>query len=213
MRGRVRRNAVILAVASALVAGAAGAAIDARAAGPGDGVTSVETTTPDPSARQLHQDLRRLERAWSDGGGRFGYPFWEEAGQRWRTSQISAAMYREYVTGYRDSLELGCPLVDAIDLETDIARGLRDRLVEACTDRLDGLRAQDRWLQALIRRDVEVDADADTTDAINDSIATYDEQARAKFEESFRGTREAMDAAQAALDAAEAERIDESAFL
>jgi len=203
---RVRRvlaaGATILAISSLAVASAA--AVDA-----GDGATP--DTAPTPSRPQLASELRALAQAWSDGGGAFGYPFWEKAGQRWRQKQVTTTMYREYVTGYRDRLVLGCPLVDSVDVEEAEAVDVKELLVEACTRRIDGLRAQQQWLDELVH-EAGRDPDADA-DAIAERIAEREAQATEALQDSWRGTRLAMDSAQAALDAIDEERLAEDAFL
>lgn len=166
-----------------------------------------------PSEREktMRAELRELARAWADGGGTFGYPFWEKARQRWAQRQITTPMYREYVTGYRDRLDAGCELVDRVDTSTEVSTEVRELVLRACDERVDALRAQQRSLDEQIRRDSgdpELNPDASIA-----RIAELDAEAHEHLQASFRATREAMNLTQAALDEAGLERLAEDAFI
>ena len=195
---------------------AAGATEQPRAV-QGGGVTITETVPDEPrekpseDERTMRAELRELERAWADGGGTFGYPFWEKARQRWAQRQITTSMYREYVTGYRDRLDAGCELVDRVDTDADVSTEVRELVLRACDERVDALRTQQRSLDEQIRRDgaaPELDAEAS-----EERIRELDVEAMEHLQESFRSTRLAMDLAQAALDEAGLERLAEDAFI
>lgn len=173
--------------------------------------TTQERRAPSEDERAMRSELRELERAWADGGGTFGYPFWEKAGQRWRTKEITTPMYREYVTGYRDRLVVGCQLLDQVDTGSDTATEVRELVLEACERRVDALRAQQRSLDEQIRRS-SGDPDVDVA-ASEEQGAEHDREADEALQESFRMAREAMDLGQAELDAAGLERVSEDAFL
>jgi hypothetical protein len=192
---------------------AAGAATDPATTEPATTTTESEESRPRPSEdeRTMRAELRELARAWADGGGTFGYPFWEKARQRWAARQITTPMYREYVAGYRDRLDAGCELVDRVDTSTDVSTAVRELVLSACDERVDALRAQQRSLDEQIRRD-SGDPDLDAA-ASEERIGELDQEALEHLTASFRATREAMDAAQAALDEAGLERLPEDAFI
>jgi hypothetical protein len=180
------------------------------------------STTPQPEThvdpkpatddeRAMRAELKDLARAWADGGGTFGYPFWEKARQRFALRQITASMYREYVTGYRDRLVLGCDLLDQVDTSTDISTNVRELAIEACGDRVDALRAMQRSLDEQVRRagqDPELDVAAS-----DKRIDELDTEALEALQSSFRSTRLAMDVAQSNLDAVGLQRLSEDAFI
>lgn len=185
------------------------------AAGPAPAppATPVEPADEEPGEAGLamQRELRALERAWADGGGTWGYPFWEKAGQRWRTGEITGAMYREYVTGYRDRLVVGCTLLERVEAGTETSEAVRELLIDACERRVDALRAQQRSLDeqvALHREEAEVDAAARQA-----RVAELDAEATEALQESWRSTRIAMNQSQAALDAAGLDRLAEDAFI
>jgi regulator of protease activity HflC (stomatin/prohibitin superfamily) len=158
----------------------------------------------------MRRELRDLASAWADGGGTYGYPFWEKAGQRWRTGEISTTLYREYVTGYRDRLVLGCDLLDAIDTSTKVADEVRSRVLDSCHERVDALRAQQRWLDARI----DADSAPSTDDAAAEERATKAQaEADAALQDSYRDARLATDQAQAELDRVGLKRLSEGAFI
>lgn len=174
---------------------------------------SLGASSPDEAdGAEVRAELLDLADAWADGGGRFGYPFWEKAAQRWRARQLTAIFYREYVTGYRDRLALGCPLLDEIELGTREAKDVRELLATACDRRLDGLRLQQRWLDQMIRRDREREATPDEDSGRDERIAELEASSNEALQDAWRGTREAMEAAQAAMAAHAAEPIPEDAF-
>lgn len=166
-------------------------------------------------AREMQRELRALAAAWRDGGGMYGYPFWEKAQQRWRAGEISASVFREYVTGYRDRVSVGCELLDAIDTSTDQSGDVRALVTKACQERREGLREQQRWLDDLIRRDSgELDPqDEDARAALDERIAEREMAANESFESSWRRTREAMDLAQESLEESGFDRLHEDAFI
>ncbi|MCW2920975.1 MAG: hypothetical protein JWL76_849 [Thermoleophilia bacterium] len=228
MKRPARTRSRTLAVAAVVVA--LGAPVTALATvAPEGGGTSVEpgavetdadTQPVDPptaeatdEARQVRGELRALARAWDEGGGRFGYPFWEKAGQRWATRQITTTMYREYVTGYRDRLRAGCDLLDSAEIDTSEAKDVRSLALDACNTRVDALRDQQRWLDELIRRDgSEGDAESDAT-AIDERIAEREQAWQDALQQSYRDARTAMDLAQRDLDESGLKRLPENAFL
>lgn len=166
---------------------------------------------PSGEERTMRAELRQLERAWADGGGTFGYPFWEKARQRRAMRQITPSMYREYVTGYRDRLVAGCDLLDQVDTSTEVASEVRELVLDACETRIDALRATQGSLDEQIRRNT-ADPDVDL-EAVDERIVELDAEAREAFDESWRDTRMAMDLAQTRLDQAGLERLREDAFL
>lgn len=211
------RFALATLLAGAAVAFAAvGATVAPAGLGAGSAPPPAETTreqrrTGSDAGRAMRSELRRLERAWSDGGGTYGYPFWEKAGQRWRTNEITTPMYREYVTGYRDRLAVGCRLLDQVDVTTDVSEQVRDLALEACERRIDALRAQQRSLDEQIHR-AAGDPDIDVA-ASEERSAEHDAEAVEALQESYRLAREAMNLAQRELDAAGLERLSEDAFI
>lgn len=223
-----RFGRVLVVSAAVLLVVLAGAVI-VRSASSKDSAPAQRDDAVVEDARSMRAELDRLARAWADGAGTFGYPFWEKAGQRWRTGQITTPMYREYVTGYRDQLEIACELLDGVETSTDTAGDVRRLVRSSCRSRLTGLRVQQRWLREQIQRDALPDgADADDApdaadDAVSDvdakraeldaEIATHEAEARDALQESFRDARLAMDAAQSALDAAGLSRLPEDAFI
>jgi hypothetical protein len=161
----------------------------------------------------VRRDLRALARAWEEGGGRFGYPFWEKAGQRWADTQITTPMYREYVTGYRDRLRAGCELLDSVDIETAEARDVRSLALDACRTRVDALRDQQRWLDDLIHRDSATGPQDAELVELEERIAERETAWRSELQESYRDARLAMDLAQSELDELGLERLAEDSFL
>lgn len=212
----------VLAVVIVLVATlAAVAAVAAKSAETGTAGATEQFDQPvvEPTAaaieeaRVVRRELRILARAWEEGGGRFGFPFWEKAGQRWIDRQITTPMYREYVTGYRDRLRAGCRLLDAARVDTPEARDVRSLVLDACNRRVGALRDQQRWLDELIRRDgTEVGAETDAA-ALDARIAELQQAWQDALQESYRDTRLAMDLAQQELDEAGLERLSEDAFI
>jgi hypothetical protein len=199
-----------------LAAGATQRSGAAATATPASTTTTVEQPDqprPKPSERErtMRRELRELARAWADGGGTFGYPFWEKARQRWARRQITTPMYREYVTGYRDRLDSGCELVDRVDTSTETSTDVRELVLEACDERVEALRTQQRSLDEQVRRD-SGDPDLDAA-ASEERIGELDADALEHLQTSFRATREAMDLAQSALDEAGLERLAEDAFI
>lgn len=170
-----------------------------------------ERARPGEEQRTMATELGSLADAWSDGGGTYGFPFWEKAGQRWRTGAMTTAMYREYVTGYRDRLVAGCSMLEQVKTTTEASSGVRELVLDACDRRLDGLRAQQRSLDERLRRTGR--ASEVELDAIDERIAELDAESGEAFQDSWRATRLAMDHAQAALDRARLERLDEDAFM
>ncbi len=164
-------------------------------------------------ARLIRRELRSLARAWEEGGGRFGFPFWEKAGQRWTDRQITTPMYREYVAGYRDRLRAGCALLDAADIETSEARDVRSLVLDSCNKRVDALRDQQRWLDELIRRDGTEIGTEDDAVALDERIAERQQAWQEALQESYRDARLAMDLAQRELDESGMERLSEDAFI
>lgn len=197
--------APVSALATVGEGGAADAPIDAPTAEPTAGATE--------AARLIRRELRDLARAWEEGGGRFGYPFWEKAGRRWDANQITTTMYREYVTGYRDRLRAGCELIDAADIDTSEAKDVRSLALDACRARVDALRNQQRWLDDLIRRDgIAGDSDEDSA-ALDERIAERQREWQEALQQSYRSARRALDTAQQQLDDRGLERLPEDAFL
>ncbi|MCW2924998.1 MAG: hypothetical protein JWM98_2402 [Thermoleophilia bacterium] len=204
-----RPLALAVLVLAAALAGATASAPPQVAGAADDIDPGSAVTSSDPKA--MRTSLRELARAWSDGGGKFGYPYWSKAQQRWRTHEITAPMFREYVTGYRDRLVLGCDLLDEVSVDEDVARSVAELVVEACRRRVDALREQQRYLGDTIRS-AAGGPDVDT-EALDASAADHEAKAGEAMEQSFRDTRLAMDRAQAALDAADFDRLHEDAFL
>lgn len=201
---------VVLAVAGTWALGAAAASVTDEPA-PREPLTD-PAAEPSDVARTMHDELRALAGAWADGGGTFGYPFWEKASQRWRSREIPDSIFREYVTGYRDRLVTGCGLVRDVEATTEAAEDVQDLLVDACERRVDGLRAQQRWLDALIARGAASD-DPDELAELDERIDEHETDAREALQESWRDTRIAMELAQGELDAEGLERLPEDAFV
>jgi hypothetical protein len=168
---------------------------------------------PDEDDRRLGRDLRDLAEAWASGGGEFGYPFWEKAGQRWRTGQVTTTMYREYVTGYRDQLRVGCELVDSIDVDTPESDDVKSLVLDSCGRRVEALRAQQQWLDDLAARDAGRITSEDDIAELDERIAERETSYREALQESFRDARLALDQSQAALESAGLERLPEDAFI
>lgn len=208
--------AVIAPVSTGLALQRAGAAPAGSAVPPSAGIDAsavAELTAPQPSepARHVRRELRTLAEAWSLGGGRYGFPYWEKAWHRWRDREIGASAFREYVTGYRDTLRPGCELLDDLDLEVDAVRDIRSSLVEACHERVSALRSQQQRLDLLVEKDP-----AATRDERLEREATLqrlDAEFEMHLQHSYALTRVAMNDTQAQLDALELERIDEDAFI
>ncbi len=210
--------AVMAIVAAALVAAVSLSTVDQASAR--------ETNSPSASEREMRRDLDRLADAWSLGGGRFGYPFWEKAMQRWRAGEQSTAMFREYVTGYRDLLRAGCKLLRATDISSTSGRDVRTLLVDSCDRRLDALGAQQQWLDALVdkaaqagsRLDARTDDEAIAKRAqdlrdLQEEATRQEAKYTEAIESSYRDARLAMDLAQHELDQASMQRIPEDAFV
>lgn len=194
-----------LVTAAALLAGVVSA----------DGAQEASAPKRDAGDRRVVRELELLADAWAEGGGTYGYPFWAKAQERWRAGTISASVLREYTSGYRDSLQIGCDLVDAVDVETDVAKDVREMLVDACGARVDALRAQQQQLDRVIERRAAQagEFDADELAELDKDVATRAETVAQRLQESYRGTREAMELAQAELDAGGFERLREDAFI
>lgn len=249
MSGPIRRLVPVSVIAVGVVFALSGSAPaeGTRTTSAVDGPTSASSGArssgsgrSDDEARAA-RELRDLARAWSDGGGRYGYPFWDKAAHRWRAGEISASLFREYVTGYRDRLVSGCDLLNGVDTSTDVSDDVRALVMDACTARLEGLRMQQRMLDEVIRDEARpadtaagapqgsreaassaplVDADPDAAAKIADeSVAAEQRRAEleagadAKFQEAWRDARLAMDQAQAELDAQGSDRLAEDAFI
>lgn len=187
------------------------------------GATRVEpATTPSEEDERLRDELAELARAWMLGGGEFGYPFWEKAGQRWTGGQVTTPIYREYSTGYRDRLRAGCELLDSLDVDADVAREVRSLIEDSCRRRIEALRAQQRWLDTLIELDVpatpagtpaDQEAEAERIAELQATAAEHESAYREALQDSYRGARLAMTLAQSALDARGLERLPEDAFI
>lgn len=162
---------------------------------------------------RLARDLDALATAWADGGGTFGYPFWEKAGQRWRSGQLATTMYREYVTGYRDRLEAGCELIEGVDAGTEASGEVRSLVLDACRGRVDALQAQQRWLDAEVDQSAAPRPDEAKLDGIQARIAEHQGEYRTLLQASFRDARIAMELAQGALQQEGRDRLAEDAFI
>jgi hypothetical protein len=211
MSGRRRiswSTALFVAVVAAVLL-----AVVVRPAGGGQGGAA---SADDEVARA---EIEEVVEAWALGGGTFGYPFWEKAGQRWTAGQISTTMYREYVTGYRDRMQGGCELLDAIDVGAEVAGELRSTVSGACSTRLEALRAQQEWLDALIELDTlrpddpDPAATAERRIELQSEAAEQEERFRTQLQESYLATRTAMQDTQAYLDETGQERVPEDAFI
>lgn len=186
---------------------------------PTDAPSTGSSSSPTADEQAARRELEELADAWALGGGTFGYPFWEKAGRRWAAGQITTTMYREYVTGYRDRMRGGCRLLDAIDVDEDVSRDVRGLVEDACSARLDALREQQQWLDALVDADVPARADGDAAAAteraaeLQAEAAEHEAGYREAIQESYRSARLAMEAAQAWLDETGQERLPEDAFV
>ncbi|MCW2974143.1 MAG: hypothetical protein JWN72_2416 [Thermoleophilia bacterium] len=217
-----RRIILMLLTAGALFAGAvaaAGAADSAtEAAKPTPTVPSTTANVPSGDDRRLERQLDELASAWAAAGGTYGYPFWDRARQRWSSGEISASLFREYVSGYRDRIHLGCELVDQVDTSSGAADDTHELVSHACDERVKGLAAQQRWLDRLIDQPV-ADPDATTEDAAaaatqrDEELAELEADAQEHLQRSFRDTRRAMELAQGELEAAGLDRLREDAFV
>lgn len=169
-------------------------------------------SAPTDDERRTARDLRRLASAWADGGGVFGYPFWEKAIERYRRTQISASMLQQYVTGYRDRMQLGCDLLDSTDAGEGTASDVKELVQDACDRRVDALREQTKWLDDVVRSASPALA-PEEVDSLTASAQEHADTADEQLQVSYRDTRRAMDLAQSALDEAGLPRIAEDAFL
>ena len=215
-RGRWITTVALLAT---LIAPMSALGIDAGSPSAEDVPASQEPPAAEPTeaatddARELRRELRLLARAWDEGGGQFGYPYWEKAGQRWRLRQITTTMYREYVTGYRDRLRAGCELLDAAEVDSPEARDVRTLALDACRERLDALRDQQRWLDELIRRDGLEPANEADAASLDERITELEASWRGHLQDSFRDARLATDLTQRELDERGLDRLSEDAFI
>jgi hypothetical protein len=175
------------------------------------GAADTDAERPDERSVNMRGELVELADAWALGGGTYGFPFWEKAGQRWRAGQITSTMYREYVDGYRDRLLAGCELLDVIDPDEQASGDVRALVLDACRKRVEALRAQHRWLDAIIKQDFA--APGEDVVALQETARTGELEFRAAIEESYRDARLAMNTAQSALDQAGLERLSEGAFV
>ena len=206
-----RRTAWCCAALALLVAPMTAGAVDLSDEPPPEREAPIAEATDE--ARQLRSDLVDLASSWEEGGGRFGYTYWEKAGQRRAARQISVAMFREYVTGYRDRMRAGCELLDATDVEQEAARDVRALARDACRRRVDALRDQQEWLDELLRRDgSEARSEADEA-ALQERITELDASWRGALQESYRDARLALDLAQELLDSRGLDRLPENAFI
>lgn len=171
----------------------------------------VRAASDDSQDTRMRAELVELADAWALGGGTYGYPFWEKAGQRWQAGQISTTMYREYVDGYRDRLRAGCELLDVIDPNERVSDDVRSLVLHACEQRVDALQSQHRWLNAVIEQDYA--ARGEDVTSLQEQAVTHETAFREAIEESLRDARLAMNAAQAALQQAGLERLSEDAFI
>lgn len=214
IRRQAFRTVVLMAVALAMVAAAAGTDSGAAPAAPAPPPAPQEPVLLEvEDADRLVRDLDALANAWSDGGGTFGYPFWEKAGQRWHDGQLTTTMYREYVTGYRDRLEAGCELIDAVETGTEASGEVRSLVLDACHARVDALQAQRRWLDAEIVQSVAPLPDEEELEAIRARIVKDQEEYRARLQGSYRDARIALELAQGALAQEGRDVLREDAFI
>jgi hypothetical protein len=200
-----------LIVGGGLVAAVAGGA-SARAT---SSATAPVRDKPSKTERDTARELRALADAWREGGGHYGYPFWEKAYERWKAKGITASVFREYVTGYRDNLQLGCELMETVDVDHDASRDVRDLVLDACRSRVEALRAQKRELDARVKyATAPVTAlDADQRADLAGEIAEQHSILTDKLQQSWRDTRMAMDRAQSQLDESGLERLAEDAII
>lgn len=221
---------VVVASMATLAAGAtAGAAGRQTAAAPEAAATTTPTSptttvpstvarTPSAEDRRLERELGDLASAWASAGGTYGYPFWDRARQRWQDGEISASLFREYVSGYRDRMRLGCQLVDGVDTSSGVADDTHELVSHACDERVAGLESQQRWLDELIDQpvaDPSESADQVAADSAqrDERLAKLEADAQEHLQRSFRDTRRAMNLAQAELDAVALDRLPEDAFI
>ena len=197
---RCVRLLLVLACAMPLTASVAGAR---DSAGP----------EPATGARQLRSELVALADAWAEGGGTFGYPFWDKAAQRYGAREISPSLFREYVSGYRDRLSAGCQLLEAIDGSDGVASDVDELVREACARRVEGLRAQQQLLGVLIASTAASSPSPADSEALDARIAELEAEANDAFQDAWRSTRTAMDVAQAALVEGGADPLPEDAFI
>lgn len=212
------RWSIVLAVFAAMAMAAATLPASGAAPAPSSAVgvqppteETVLLEVEDPD--RLVRDLEALAAAWADGGGTFGYPFWEKAGQRWLDGQLTTTMYREYVTGYRDRLEAGCELLDAVDAGTEASREVRSLVLDSCRGRVEALQAQQRWLDAEVDQAAVPRPDADELESIRAAVAEHQDEYGTKLQASLRDARIAMELAQGALVQEGRERLPEDAFI
>ena len=231
MNVRVQRATVVgvLVVVIAAVVGSAGAASGVAPGAQSPPSAAPSSSEPDAGERRLRRDLDALADAWSLGGGRFGFPYWEKASQRWTAGQLSTALFREYVAGYRDRLRSGCDLLRATEVDSDAAWDVRSLLVDSCSRRMDALKAQQRWLDALLGKDAAMRIEpneggvaakaAPSAAAVRDAAdldaqaVSQEQEFRDSIQESFRDARLALDLAQRELDHAGVQRLPEDAFI
>lgn len=213
LRRQLVAVAVVVAIAGVATLPASGAAPaqEGAAGGRSPAQEAVLLEVEDPA--RLARDLDALAAAWADGGGTFGYPFWEKAGRRWVDGQLTTTMYREYVTGYRDRLEAGCELLDSVDAGTEASSQVRALVVEACRDRVDALQAQQRWLDAEVDQTIVPKPEEEELEAIRARVAEHQAEYVARLQESLRDARIAMELAQGALAQEDLERLPEDAFI
>lgn len=209
MKGRFRIAAMVAAGATAVAVASAPQQVAGATTPAVPGARGPAVATEDD--RAMRSELRALARAWADGGGTFGYPFWSKAAQRWRRGEITAAVFREYVTGYRDRLVLGCDLLDDVDTEIDPTDEVQALVADACRSRIEALREQQRALDASIQATI-AGADADIEE-LETEMAEHEANAAEKLQESFRGTRLGMNLAQSRLERAGLAPLREDAFL
>ncbi|MBC7460332.1 MAG: hypothetical protein H7287_03120 [Thermoleophilia bacterium] len=217
-----RRLSLLLALAATLMASAVAVvgAADATTTPTQPAATVPSTTVSAPSSddRRLERELDDVASAWAAAGGTYGYPFWDRARQRWHSGEISASLFREYVSGYRDRIHLGCELVDRVVTSSGAADDTHELVSHACSERVKGLTAQQKWLDRLI--DKPVAGPEDSAEDVAASATRRDEQlsqleadAQEHLQRSFRDARRAMNLAQGELDAAGLERLREDAFI
>lgn len=169
----------------------------------------------DARVELVANELHELGSLWNSTSGLYGYPFWEKALQRWRSGSLTPSMMREYVTGYRDSLNLTCETVDDASIGSDIARSVRTLLVDACEDRIDALKAQKQQLDIIVEL-ASAQASSLTADERRELEEKRDEHAEKYVEmiqRSWRATREAMTIAQNELRASGSDLLDEDSFI
>lgn len=209
MTARRMATRIALIVALTAAASTASSVVVAR------GAQQADTPSPSSADRRVERDLASIADAWAEGGGTYGFPFWEKAQERWRAGTVSASVLREYTTGYRDNLQLGCELLDATDVDTEVAQEVRENLVDACRTRVDALRAQKRQLDRVVERGAAVagELDAEELADLDQDVAEHAATVVEQMQQSWRSTREAMDLAQAELDARGLDRLPEDAFL